>query len=76
MPSQLRPILIHPFFLIVGTLLLARSAWAAPKYKVLHAFGSGNDGAGLWAIWRSTRRAMYSAQPVGAEPMGTVWSLS
>ena len=30
-------------------LALATSAWAGSKYKVLHAFGSGKDGAGLWA---------------------------
>ena len=29
-------------------LILISTAWAAPKYKVLHAFGAGNDGAGVW----------------------------
>jgi len=29
-----------PFFSIV--------AFAAPQYKVLHAFGKGKDGGGLW----------------------------
>ena len=24
-------------------------AYTAPKYKVLHAFGKGTDGGGLWA---------------------------
>ena len=28
--------------------ILVNSALAAPKYKVLHAFGSGTDGGGLW----------------------------
>jgi len=28
-------------------LILISTAWAAPKYKVLHAFGAGNDGAGV-----------------------------
>jgi uncharacterized repeat protein (TIGR03803 family) len=33
----------------IATLLLcAPSAWAAPKYKVLHAFTGGKDGGGLW----------------------------
>jgi len=27
---------------------MATSAWAAPQYKVLHAFGGGKDGGGLW----------------------------
>ena len=42
-----RPMFIRIALAFIGALLLANSAWAAPKYKVLHAFGSGNDGAGL-----------------------------
>jgi uncharacterized repeat protein (TIGR03803 family) len=34
---------------LLGTILiLATSVLAAPKYKVLHAFGKGHDGGGLW----------------------------
>jgi uncharacterized repeat protein (TIGR03803 family) len=29
-------------------LILVGSALAGPKYKVLHAFGAGKDGGGLW----------------------------
>jgi len=34
--------------LAVATLALVSTAQAAPKFKVLHAFGQGQDGAGLW----------------------------
>ena len=34
--------------LYVAMLTLASSASATPKYKILHAFGQGQDGAGLW----------------------------
>ena len=34
---------------ITASLLLAHATWAAPKYKVLHAFGRGTDGGGLWS---------------------------
>jgi uncharacterized repeat protein (TIGR03803 family) len=30
-------------------LSLATTVWAAPKYKVLHAFTAGSDGGGLWS---------------------------
>lgn len=30
-------------------LLTTATAWAGPTYKVLHAFGNGSDGAGLWS---------------------------
>ena len=33
---------------IIAILLLTQTGWTAPKYKVLHAFGAGNDGGGLW----------------------------
>jgi uncharacterized repeat protein (TIGR03803 family) len=28
--------------------LLVANAWAGPKYRVLHSFGTGNGGGGLW----------------------------
>jgi uncharacterized repeat protein (TIGR03803 family) len=34
--------------LAAAALLLAQAAWAAPKYKMLHSFGAGEDGGGLW----------------------------
>ncbi|HEX8817306.1 MAG TPA: choice-of-anchor tandem repeat GloVer-containing protein [Terriglobales bacterium] len=30
-------------------LLAAQATWAGPNFKVLHAFGNGEDGAGLWS---------------------------
>lgn len=33
---------------IVAVLLVAPAAWAAPKFKVIHAFGNTHDGAGTW----------------------------
>lgn len=33
---------------IATVLALASSAWGAPIYKVLHAFGASGDGGGLW----------------------------
>ncbi len=34
---------------VAVALILLGSAWAAPKYKVLHAFTGGADGGGLWS---------------------------
>jgi uncharacterized repeat protein (TIGR03803 family) len=36
------------WFLALVALSLTGNAWAGPKYKVLHAFGAGKDGAGLY----------------------------
>jgi len=44
-PSSLLPVAI---MLAAMAVMLTTSAWAAPKYRVLHAFGGGNDGAGVW----------------------------
>jgi hypothetical protein len=33
---------------IACTLLLTQGSWAGPNYTVLHAFGKGTDGAGLY----------------------------
>jgi len=37
------------FALAVTAVALVASAGAAPKHKILHAFGKGTDGGGLWA---------------------------
>lgn len=34
---------------VITALLLTPSASAAPKFRVLHDFGAGNDGAGVWS---------------------------
>jgi uncharacterized repeat protein (TIGR03803 family) len=66
MPSQLRSILILPAALVVGTLLLASSASGAPGYKVLHAFGKGQDGAGTWgSLLLDKRGNLYGATSGG-----------
>jgi uncharacterized repeat protein (TIGR03803 family) len=35
-------------FVVISIALLPASSWAAPKYKVLHAFTGGKDGGGLY----------------------------
>jgi uncharacterized repeat protein (TIGR03803 family) len=35
-------------FMAVFALVLPARSWAAPKYKILHAFTGGRDGGGLW----------------------------
>jgi len=39
---------VNAAWVLAMALILAGTARAAPKYKVLHAFGAGKDGAGLW----------------------------
>jgi hypothetical protein len=47
------------------SLLLAHAAWAAPKYKVLHAFGAGSDGGGLWtSVTFDKKGSLYGATSV------------
>ena len=45
--------LTSTFFARVGVVAVivafAGSVWAAPRYKVLHAFTGGRDGGGLWS---------------------------
>jgi uncharacterized repeat protein (TIGR03803 family) len=43
-----RPSVLLTISAAVTFFLCALPAWAAPKYKVLHAFTGGNDGGGLW----------------------------
>ena len=59
-------------------LILASSAWARPKYKVLHAFGSGNDGGGLWgSLAFDTKGNLYgTTSGGGAHGDGTVFELT
>jgi hypothetical protein len=37
------------FAIFASALLLVPAAWAGGTYKVLHAFGKGNDGGGVFA---------------------------
>jgi uncharacterized repeat protein (TIGR03803 family) len=41
-------VLAFTLTVVVATLMLPPAASAAPKYKILHAFGHGQDGAGAW----------------------------
>jgi uncharacterized repeat protein (TIGR03803 family) len=49
--AQLHYPLINPLAMSAAILLLILTppALAAPKFRVLHNFGAGNDGAGLWS---------------------------
>jgi len=61
-----------------AALLLAQAAWACPKYKVLHAFGKGNDGGGLWnSVTFDKRGNLYGATSGGgAYGYGIVFKLT
>jgi uncharacterized repeat protein (TIGR03803 family) len=45
---------------VAAVLMTACAAWAAPKYKALHAFGNGQDGAGTWgSLLRDSQGNLY-----------------
>jgi hypothetical protein len=48
MPSEKRFAHFSNILATVLFVLWATGAWAGPQYRVLHAFGAGNDGAGLF----------------------------
>jgi uncharacterized repeat protein (TIGR03803 family) len=52
-------------------------AWPASKYKVLHAFGAGKDGGGLWgSLVRDSRGNLYGTTSGGGTyGQGTVFEL-
>ena len=55
--------------LFTAILALVSSAWAAPKYKVLHAFGKGTDGAGLWSsVVMGPRGDLFGTTSGGGDP--------
>ena len=47
-PKQPSPTSRTVLTVVALVLTLVAAAWGAPKYKVLHAFGQGQDGAGTW----------------------------
>jgi len=64
-----------PLLCILFTVALAlawpASAWAAPQYKVLHAFTGGKDGGGLWgSLLLDNRGNLY-----GTTVLNTVFEL-
>ena len=66
-----------PFLGLAIVLLSAPSAWAGPKYKVLHSFGAGNDGYAPEApVAVDARGNIYGTTLVGgAYGLGTVFEL-
>jgi uncharacterized repeat protein (TIGR03803 family) len=63
---------------VVVTLILAGAAWGSPKYKVLHAFGKGTDGGGLWGslAFDANGNLYGTTSGGGAHGDGTVFELA
>jgi len=63
---------------LFALLILAPSAWATPKYKVLHAFTGGNDGGTLWgSLLLDSRGNVYGTTYYGGlYGGGTVFQLT
>jgi hypothetical protein len=59
---------------LLAVLMFAGGALAAPKLKVLHAFGSGNDGGGLWGSLAFNAKGNLYGETSGGGPMATVRS--
>ena len=77
--KRVRPFAMQALVVISLALLLTSGTWAAPKYKVLHAFGAGNDGAGLFSgLLLDKRGNIYGTTIAGGpkENGGTVFKLS
>ena len=64
--------------LVVTVLCLSIDAFPASKYKVLHAFGKGTDGAGLWDSLTSDKKgSLYGTTGGGGiHGGGTVFKLT
>jgi uncharacterized repeat protein (TIGR03803 family) len=58
--------------------ILCSAVWASPKYNVLHDFGNGNDGAGLYGgVVRAANGKLYGTTGGGGlYRYGTVWQLT
>jgi len=65
-------------FVFAPMLLVSPSAWATPKYRVLHAFGQGQDGAGTWGSLILDRNGnLYGTTSGGGlRANGTVFELT
>jgi uncharacterized repeat protein (TIGR03803 family) len=74
---QLLSSLVVPLTARVAILLLASSAWGAPKYKVLHAFTGGKDGGGLYGglVFNDNGSIYGTTGGGGAYGYGTVFEL-
>jgi uncharacterized repeat protein (TIGR03803 family) len=77
-PKRFLSILINAAMALAMVLILAGAAWAGPKYKVLHAFGKGKDGGGLWgSLAFDTHGNLYgTTSGGGAYGDGTVFELT
>jgi len=62
----------------LAVVLSATDAWAAPKYKVLHSFSTGNGGGGLWgSLTLDSKDNIYGTTiGGGVHNGGTVFELS
>jgi uncharacterized repeat protein (TIGR03803 family) len=60
------------------SLLFATAAFAGPKYEVLHAFGKGEDGGGVWgSVAFDSKGNLYgTTSGGGAKGYGTVFRLA
>jgi uncharacterized repeat protein (TIGR03803 family) len=72
-----------PVFLTVSTILAIVLSWAtdavaAPRYKILHAFGKGTDGVGLWgSLLLDKQGNVYGTTAAGGKKLGgTVFKLT
>jgi uncharacterized repeat protein (TIGR03803 family) len=63
---------------IAITLILVGHAWASGRYRVLHAFGAGKDGGGLWGSLTLDRKGnLYgTTSGGGVYGQGTVFKLT
>jgi len=64
--------------LALAVLALPSNAGAAPKYKILHAFGHGKDGDGLWGglVFDAEGNSYGTTINGGTYNFGTVFELS
>jgi uncharacterized repeat protein (TIGR03803 family) len=66
------------FAVLVVALLLVPVAWSGTRYKVLHAFGRGNDGGGLYGgLVLDAKGKLYGVTSGGGvSNLGTLFELS
>jgi uncharacterized repeat protein (TIGR03803 family) len=74
---------LPPLLKVAGTLALvalslAADAWAGPKYKVLHSFGTGKGGGGLWGSLTLDQKGNLYGTTIGGgrHDRGTVFELT
>jgi uncharacterized repeat protein (TIGR03803 family) len=62
----------------VIVLISVPSSWGAPRYKVLHAFGTGTDGGGLWSsvVFGKNGNLYGTTSGGGLYGAGTVYRLT